>query len=148
MNKAIWEKASSLYQDYLANYQGLLEATQLFTKQFSQEIGAEDLNVFNRQREQQFIKLQKCQTAIAQMWEDNPNLNLSGDEQKKIDQLTNSLKTVMEEIVKQDELISNKLSMDLERIKLELHRWQSFKRLKNTYRGPITSEARFVDKNR
>ena len=148
MNKALKEGALALYQDYLANCQGLLEFTQLFAQQFSQETGAEDINIFTQQREQQFEKLQKCQLLIAQIGEDNQNVNLSEDEQEKLDQITISLKTVMEEIVKQDEIISTNLGTDLERIKLELYRWQSLRRAKNTYKGSNAREARFIDKNK
>lgn len=148
MNEAIYKGALVLYQDYLANCQGLLESTQLFAYQFSRETGAEDINIFTQQREQQFANLQKCQLLIAQIWEDNQNENLSEDEQKTLAKITNSLKTVMEEIIKQDELIRENFGMDLERIKLELHRWQSLSRVKNTYKGSTASEARFIDKNK
>jgi len=120
----------------------------LFALQISQETGAEDINIYTQQREQQFAKLQASQLLIAQIWENKQNVNYSEDEQGTIDQITNSIRTVMEEIVKQDEVISTNLGMDLEKIKLELHRWQSLRRVKDNYKGSFVREARFIDKNK
>jgi hypothetical protein len=148
MCKASYEETLTLYQDYLNNCHRLLEFTQLFAQQFSQETGAEDVNNFTQQREQHFAKLQECQLLITQISKNEQNGSLSEEEQEKLDRTTNSIKTCMEKIVEQDELISTSFGMDLERIKLELHRWQRLRRVKDTYRGSTAREARFIDKNK
>jgi len=137
-----------LYQDYLANCQGILESAQLFARRITQETGVEDITIYTQQREQQFARLQDNQLQTAQIWEERQKVNFSEDEQEKIDHLINTLRTVMEEIVKQDEVISTNLGMDLERIKLELNRWQSLRRAKSNYKGAVAREARFIDKNK
>lgn len=147
MKTSIYENMLALYQDYALNCQELLEDTSVFTQQFSPETKAEDLNNFIQRREEHISKLQKARLQIEDIGKSN-RIILSRQEQETLDQETSALKTIVAEIIKQDEMIRTELNMDLERIKLELQRLQSVKRVTKLYRGSTVKEARFIDKNR
>lgn len=54
----------------------------------------------------------------------------------------------MSEVLKLDEQIIPRLKMELESVKLELHRLQGAKRTKNAYENQGQREARFIDKTK
>ncbi|RNC29572.1 MAG: hypothetical protein AWM53_00570 [Candidatus Dichloromethanomonas elyunquensis] len=62
--------------------------------------------------------------------------------------LTASLQNEMTEVLKKDEVILPRLKMELQSIKVELHRIQGAKRTKNAYENPGQRESRFIDKTK
>jgi hypothetical protein len=60
--------------------------------------------------------------------------------------LIEALNTKMNEVLQLDDYIIPRLKMELEAVKLELHRIQGAKRTKNAYENQGQREARFIDK--
>lgn len=67
---------------------------------------------------------------------------------KEITFLTESVHTKMTEVLKMDERIIPRIKMELEAVKLELHRIQGAKKMKNAYESQVQREARFIDKTK
>ncbi|HHV65635.1 MAG TPA: hypothetical protein GXX46_11315 [Peptococcaceae bacterium] len=62
--------------------------------------------------------------------------------------LSKALRAKMAEVLALDDVILPKLQMELEGIKLELHRLQNAQRTKNAYENLGPREARFIDKTK
>lgn len=67
---------------------------------------------------------------------------------KEITFVTESVNTKMTEVLKMDERIIPRIKMELEAVKLELHRLQGAKKMKNAYESQVQREARFIDKTK
>ncbi|NLI94165.1 MAG: hypothetical protein GX434_18795 [Peptococcaceae bacterium] len=75
-----------------------------------------------------------------------PVLNQSLYEELQL--LVGELKQRMGAVLQKDEVIIPRLRMELEAVKLELHRFQGAKRTKNAYEKTVQREARFIDKTK
>lgn len=53
-----------------------------------------------------------------------------------------------EQIQESDKRISKKLNMEVEYMKLEMHRMQNVKKSRQVYHAHVTEEAQYIDKNR
>lgn len=67
---------------------------------------------------------------------------------KELQELNDVLRVKMNEVLSLDEEIIPRLKMELESVKLELHRLQGAKKTKNAYEYSGPKEARFIDKTK
>lgn len=67
---------------------------------------------------------------------------------QQLEQLTEMVTKKMAEVLALDALIIPKLKMELEKVKLEIHRLQGGKTTKKAYGNPLQTEARFIDKTK
>jgi len=67
---------------------------------------------------------------------------------KELADLTDRVKSKMSAVLEMDALIIPKLKMELESVKLELHRLQGAQKTKNAYQNSSSREARFIDKSK
>jgi len=72
----------------------------------------------------------------------------SSERYKELQELNDTLRVKMIEVLSLDEEIIPRLTMELESVKLELHRLQGAKKTKNAYGNSGPKEARFIDKSK
>lgn len=158
------------YRRDLVDYEQLYEGMVCFQQQLpdnlldeaeTTESYAQDLNAYMEKRNRQFADImaraqQSSQTAgelagdlgldqfnltNLRKTATDPNLVL------KLEQILAALTAAMEKVIELDRRIVNKLKMDYEATKLQIHRFSSGQKIKNAYRNDQQTEAFFIDKN-
>ena len=71
--------------------------------------------------------------------------HLNENTYNKLILITNSLRNKMAEILEMDKNIIRKLTEELEKIRLEIHRMEGVKRTRNAYENKGSRDARFID---
>lgn len=162
MPSQIFEDLLGSYQKDFDRYETLLQFTLMFEKDLGQVIESEKL-------EQYMIKREKCFEEIQQRDRYNAslrnlicqelriseftitNLKKSKIRMEKLNELEESmdkLENIMNRILTSDQRTQERLTVEREATRLELHRIRSSKLALNAYVKGGTLEAQFVDKNK
>ncbi|WP_425806938.1 hypothetical protein ACHOLT_07485 [Desulfitobacterium sp. Sab5] len=162
MRSKILDELISGYQVELEKYEEFSKFALFFEKELEQEIETEKLKKYMIEREVKIaeikereahnilLKNQLCEILNVSEFT-IINFKDCSIDSKKLDQLNEwilKIEDTIKSILVSDQRIQDKLKMEKEATKLELHRIQSFKRAKNAYSGGETLEAQFIDKNK
>lgn len=167
-------KLAEYYREDLRDYEIILAKMQAFesflesqpgtgeiAKMDGEQVFEQELAAFVILREETYRRLQErslqageiqkaiCSEAgLAKFQVSGLRPYLSAELDQELGRLTDEIKQKMNEILKIDNRLIPRLRMELEAVKLELHRLQGAQKTKNAYGSPGSKEARFIDKSK
>lgn len=162
MTSKILDELISCYRVELKKYEEFYKFVLFFETELEQEVETEKLKKYMAERVEKLaeirerdahnvlLKNQLCEILNVSEFT-TLNLKNCSIDSKKSDQLNEcmlKIEDIIKSILASDQRIQDRLKMEKEATKLELHRIQSFKRAKNAYSGGETLEAQFIDKNK
>lgn len=153
------QKIYEHYKGILVDYCELLLFTQSSEQEIKQCFQVEDAMGFVQEREQRIAALQQkeaesitlrkviCQElGLNGFTLNNLRAKISEESWNALNEVIDESKRVIKEIQEIDTRLCQTMQMEMEAMKLELHRFQSANRLQHAYQTENEREARFIDK--